>query len=99
VAASASALHESAPLPTVTLDDNADRDLLSKLTFDQAKELKHADVICKLSVTEVRRWRVGTMSANAATQTFTVCLHEWPRITITVSANRLHRHSSIAPSV
>jgi hypothetical protein len=86
-------------LPSVTLDDNADRELLSALTFDQAKVLKHADVICKLSVSEVRRWRVRAMVANESTQTFAVTLHEWPRITVTVGANRLHRHSSIAPSV
>jgi hypothetical protein len=87
------------PLPTVTLDDAADAELLSDLSYDQAKQLKHADVVCALSGSEVRRWKASEVIADDATETFSVQLHEWPRIRVKVKSNRLHKHSSLVPSV
>lgn len=84
--------------PTVTLNDTDDKDFLSQLSFEQVKELisqrKHLNVICQLHGQSVRRWRVCEVLADDSMKRFTVRLTEWPRVTIQVSPNRLHKHDS-----
>lgn len=86
-------------MPHVTLDDHADAALFSSLSYEQAKALKHPDVVCAVSGSEVRRWKVREFTADDTSQTFAVRLHEWPKLVFSVKANRLHKHSANVPSV
>jgi hypothetical protein len=81
--------------PAVILSD-ADTDLFSKLTYEEAAALDahHVDVICQLKGHEVRRWRVSQIRPDPSKQEFEVRLREWPRITVRVPSKRLHKHSS-----
>lgn len=95
-----SAAADKAKGPAVSLDDAADRDLLSSLSFSEVAKLKHVDVVCRVSGSEVRLWRCSKVEADPATETFSVTLHEWPSLgSLTVRANRLRKHTAMEPCV
>ncbi len=83
-----------AHVPEVILND-ADQPLFSNLTYAQAAALEHLDVICQLQGQEVKRWRVSeVVNSDPITQKFEVRHKEWPRVTVRVSPERLHKHVS-----
>jgi hypothetical protein len=81
--------------PSVILSD-ADADLFSKLTYEEAAALdaRHVNVICQLTGQDYKRWRVSEIWSDPKSREFEVRLREWPRITVRVPSNRLHKHSS-----
>lgn len=98
-AGEASDVHDTQHTPGYVLDDQADKELFSTLTFEQARALKHVDVVCAVPGSEVRLWRVSELTPDEDTQTFRVRLREWPRIVISVKAERLQKHSASVPCV
>jgi hypothetical protein len=81
--------------PTATMDDDSDQPLFSSLSFEQVLQLKHVDVVARVAGSEVRLWRVCELTPHPDTQRFTVRLHEWPSITLTVPPNRLQKHNIV----
>lgn len=86
--------------PVVTLDDVADRELLSDLSFADILSCKHVDVVCSVAGSEARIWRTSEITPEPDTETFRVRLREWPSIEpFAVGCNRLRKHTSFEPCV